>query len=155
MFTYPVTADFHTDAPPAAVWAAFEAVERWPEILPELISARIEPTGRLETGAVIRSVAGEPIMPLDIDYRVTLAQAPHRLTLEVEADDWRGRTDYTIAEDPGGAHVTVVSTMEVTGLLLRMQMLLSGRRMTEQRAAALRERTRALLTLAERLAQQS
>lgn len=151
MFSYPVTADFHTDAKPAAVWAAFEAVERWPEILPNLLSARIDPPGPLMTGAVIRSVAGEAIMPVDIDYRVTLAQAPRRLILEVTSDEWRGRTDYTIAEDDGGARVSVISTMEVTGLILRLRMLVVGRRMTEQRAAALRARTRALLVLAERL----
>jgi len=155
MFSYPVSADFHTDARPAAVWAAFEAVERWPEILPNLIAARIDPPGPLKTGAVIRSIAGEEIMPLDIDYRVTLAEAPHRLTLEVDADDWRGRTDYTFAPDKGGSRVTVVSTMEVTGKLLKLQMLVAGRRMTEQRASALRARTRALLTLAERLAEEA
>jgi hypothetical protein len=152
MFSYPVTADFHTEAKPAAVWAAFEAVERWPEILPNLISARLDPPGRLAAGTVIRSVAGEPIMPLDIDYRVTLAEAPRRLILEVDSDDWRGRTDYTIDGDPGGSRVTVTSTMEVTGKLLRLQMLVAGGRMTEQRATALRERTRALLTLAEQMA---
>jgi hypothetical protein len=39
--------------------------------------------------------------------------------------------------------------MEVTGALLRVQMFVVGRTMTAQRETALRERTRALLSLAE------
>jgi hypothetical protein len=45
--------------------------------------------------------------------------------------------------------------MEVIGTLLRVQMFVVGRRMTAQRDVALRARTRALLTLAERIAAQS
>ena len=42
--------------------------------------------------------------------------------------------------------------MEVTGGLLRLQMFVVGRTLNKQREDALRERTRLLLTLAERLA---
>ncbi|HZL30147.1 MAG TPA: hypothetical protein VFC54_03685 [Pseudolabrys sp.] len=87
-------------------------------------------------------------------YRVIEADAPRHLLLETETYDWLGRTDYTIEPDDGGAQVTVVSTMNVTGKLLRLQMLVVGRTLNAQRADALRVRTRALLTLAERMAAQ-
>ena len=72
--------------------------------------------------------------------------------METETYDWLGRTDYTIAADGAGARVTVVSTMEVTGMLLRLQMMVVGKTLNKQRETALRARTRALLTLAEKMA---
>jgi hypothetical protein len=50
-----------------------------------------------------------------------------------------------------GTKVIVRSTMEVTGALLRLQMVVVGKGLNKQREDALRERTRLLLTLAERL----
>ena len=155
MFSYPITAKFHANAPPEAVWAAFEAVERWPEVLEQVGDTRIEPPGPLVTGAVIRSRSGPPEAPVEIEYRVALAEPPRRLTLETDTLDWNGRTDYTIEPDDSGSRVTVVSTMEVIGTLLRVQMFVVGRTLNAQRDAALRARTQALLTLAERLAQQT
>jgi uncharacterized protein YndB with AHSA1/START domain len=153
MFSYPITAEFHADATPEAVWAAFAAVERWPEVLPGVGAARIEPPGVLEAGAVIRFLTGPQDAPVVQFYRVAEAEPPSRLTLESDTESWRGRTQYTIEPDgsaTGGTKLTVHSTMEVTGGLLRVQMFVVGRTMTAQREAALRERIRALLSLAER-----
>jgi uncharacterized protein YndB with AHSA1/START domain len=152
MFTYPLTAEFHSTASPEAVWSALETVTRWREVIPDLRSARLEPDGRLEAGGVIHTVTGPAAAPVDMEYRVIAAQAPRHLLLETETYDWLGRTDYTIAPQDKGAHLTVVSTLEVTGMLLRLQMLAVGRTLNKQREAALRARTAALLALAERIA---
>ena len=96
MFLFPITADFHTQAPPRAVWAAFQAVERWPEVIPDLVGAAIEPPGPLAAGSVIHASAGPVGAAVDIEYRVTLAEEPHRLPLESDTLDWNGRTEYTI-----------------------------------------------------------
>ncbi|HEY4140423.1 MAG TPA: SRPBCC family protein [Pseudolabrys sp.] len=149
MFSYPIIADFHADATPQAVWDAFAAVERWPQVLPGVGNARIEPPGVFETGALIRFLIGPQSAPVTQFYRVTEAEPPHRLTLESDTESWRGRTEYTIEPDVTGTHLIVRSTMEVIGPLLRLQMLVVGRTLNKQREAALRERTRALLTLAE------
>jgi len=149
MFSYPITAEFHAEAPPEAVWAAFAAVERWPQVLPGVGAARIEPPGVLEPGAVIRFLTGPQDAPVVQFYRVAEAEPPTHLTLESDTESWRGRTEYTIEPDGTGTKLTVHSTMDVTGALLRVQMFVVGRTMTAQREAALRERTRALLSLAE------
>lgn len=154
MFTYPLTAEFHTDAPPEAVWAALETVTRWREVIPDLGSARLEPDGRLEAGSVIHTSTGPAEARVAMEYRVVAAQAPRHLVLETETYDWLGRTDYRIDSEAGGALVTVVSTMVVTGMLLRVQMLAVGRTLNKQRATALRARTAALLSLAEQIARQ-
>lgn len=151
MFSYPITAEFHADASPQAVWDAITGVARWPQVLPGVGEARIEPPGRLEAGATIRARTGPRAEPVDLFYRVTVAEPPHHLTLESDTAAWRGRTEYTLRSDGSGTQVTVHSTMEVTGALLRLQMLVVGKTMTQQREDALRERTRLLLTLAERL----
>lgn len=151
MFSYPITAEFHADATPQAVWDAITGVERWHEVLPGVGAAQIEPPGRLEAGASIRALTGPQDLPVNLFYRVAVAEPPHRLTLELELEAWRGRTEYTLDADGSGTRLTVHSTMEVTGALLRVQMFVVGKTMTRQREDALRERTRLLLTLAERL----
>jgi uncharacterized protein YndB with AHSA1/START domain len=152
MFSYPLTAQFHADAPPQAVWDALESVGRWPEVIPDLAAIRAEPPGPLSPGTVIHTRTGPAAAPVDMEYRVLAAAPPRHLLLETETYDWLGRTDYTIEPDDNGARVTVVSTMNVTGKLLRIQMLVVGRTLNKQRETALRARTRALLTLAERMA---
>lgn len=149
MFTYPVIADFLTAAPPQAVWDAFATVERWPEVLPTVGNARIEPPGVFEAGALLRILTGPQAAPVTQFYRVAEAEPPHRLVLESDTESWRGRTEYTIEPDVAGTHLIVRSTMEVLSPLLRLQMFVVGRTMTKQREDALRERTKALLTLAE------
>jgi len=151
MFSYPITATFHADAAPQAVWDALTGVERWPEVLPGVGAAQIEPPGRLEAGAAIRALTGPQEAPVVQFYRVAQVEPPRRLTLESDTESWRGRTEYTIEPDGTGTKLTVHSTMEVTGGLLRLQMFVVGRTLNKQREDALRERTRLLLTLAERL----
>lgn len=152
MFTYPVTAEFHADAPPQAVWSAFEAVARWPEVIPDLSAVHMEPPGALLPGNIIYTRIGPAAAPVEMEYRVVEAEAPRHLLLETETADWLGRTGYTIATDDTGARVTVLSTMQVTGRLLRLQMFTVGRTLNQQREDALRARTRALLSLAEKIA---
>jgi carbon monoxide dehydrogenase subunit G len=152
MFSYPLTARFQANAPPSAVWAALENVVRWREVIPDLMSIRLEPSGALTADAIIHTRTGPADAPVEMEYRVLEAAPPRHLLLETETYDWLGRTDYTIEPDGDGAQVTVVSTMNVTGKLLRLQMLVVGRTLNKQRETALHSRTRALLTLAERLA---
>jgi carbon monoxide dehydrogenase subunit G len=152
MFSYPITATFHADAAPQAVWDALTGLSRWPEVLPGVGAAQIEPPGVLEAGAMIRALIGPEGAPVTQFYRVTVVEPPRRLTLECDTESWRGRTEYTIQADGTGTKLTVHSTMEVTGGLLRLQMFVVGRTLNKQREDALRERTRLLLTLAERLA---
>jgi hypothetical protein len=82
MFSYPITATFHADATPQAVWDAITGVERWHEVLPGVGHAQIEPPGRLEAGASIRALTGPQEAPVVQFYRVTVVEPPHRLTLE-------------------------------------------------------------------------
>ena len=149
MYSFPVIADFHANATPDAVWTAFAAVERWPEVLPGVGNAQIEPPGVFETGALIRFLTGPQSAPVTQFYRVTECEPPHRLVLESDTESWRGRTEYTIDPDTTGTRLIVRSTMEILSPLLRLQMFVVGRTMTKQREDALRERTRLLLTLAE------
>ncbi len=151
MPTYPIIADFRTAAAPQAVWDAFVQVQRWPEVLPAVGNAQIEPPGLFEAGALIRFLIGPQSAPVTQFYRVTECEPPRRLVLESDTESWRGRTEYTIEPDTTGTHLIVRSTMEVLSPLLRLQMFVVGRTMTKQREDALRERTQALLTLAEKL----
>ncbi len=152
MFSYPLTAEFHTDAAPEKVWAALENVTRWRDAIPDLWSIRLEPPGVFAADSVIHTRAGPREAAIEMEYCIVEAEPPRHLLLETETYDWLGRTDYTIAPDENGARVTVVSTMEVTGRLLRLQMMVVGRTLNAQRDAALRARTRALLALAETMA---
>jgi hypothetical protein len=151
MSTYPIVTDFRTRAAPQAVWDAFAAVARWPEVLPGVGNAQIEPPGVFEAGALIRFLIGPQSAPVTQFYRVAEAEPPRRLVLESDTESWRGRTEYTIETDGDGTHLIVRSTMEVLSPLLRLQMFVVGRTLNKQREDALRERTKALLTLAERL----
>lgn len=149
MSSYPIIADFRAAATPQAVWAAFTEVERWPQVLPGVGNAQIEPPGVFEAGALIRFLTGPQSAPVTQFYRVTECEPPHRLVLESDTKSWRGRTEYTIGPDGAGTHLIVRSTMEVLSPLLRLQMFVVGRTLNKQREDALRERTRLLLTLAE------
>src|SRR3978361_25691 len=106
MFSYPVTATFHANAAPQAVWQALTAVARWPDVLPGLGAAQIEPPGVLEAGAVIRFLTGPQEAPVVQFYRVAEVEAPSRLTLESDTESWRGRTQYTIEPDGAGTKLT-------------------------------------------------
>ena len=97
---------FLTFAPPAAVWAALEAAPRWPEVLDDLIEARIEPDGVLAAGAVMRVKARPGTQAIDMSYDVIAAEPPRRLAIQAgAAGQFRSRAEYTIEPDGTGSRV--------------------------------------------------
>ena len=148
-----MTLTFSTSAPPAAVWAALEAAPRWPEVLDELTEARIEPDGKLAVGAVMRSFAKPGSDAADMAYRVVAAKRPRHLAIEAMVGNFRSRAEYAIEESDGGATVTLAAAIEPTRPLDKVIVLLAQKRYLGQFKAGLQKRMRALLTLAERIAQ--
>jgi hypothetical protein len=148
-----VTLAFTTVAPPAAVWAALEAAPRWPEVLDDLVSARIEPDGVLAVGAVMRSFAKRGTQAADMAYRVVAAERPRHLAIEAALGHFRSHASYEIeADSDGGAQVILTAGVEPTRALKKVIMLLSRRRYLGKLKAAVDQRMRAMLTLAERIA---
>ena len=148
-----MTLTFSTSAPPQAVWAALEAAPRWPEVLDDLTEARIEPNGKLAVGAVMRSFAKPGTDAADMAYRVVAARRPRHLAIEAEVGHFRSRADYAIEASDGGATVTLAAAIEPTRPLDKIIVFLARRRYLGQFKAGLQKRMRAMLTLAERIAQ--
>jgi hypothetical protein len=146
------TRSFGTSATPTAVWAALEAAPRWPEVLTDLASARIEPDGVLLPGAIIKTVAKPGTRAIDMTYRVI--EAIPRLSLVIEsavAGHFRARTEYDIAPFATGARVTLMSQAEPSRWLHKITTALARRSYTMQFEAALEARMRPMLMLAERI----
>jgi hypothetical protein len=148
-----VTHTFTTTASPSAVWAALEGAPRWPEVLTDLIAARIEPDGVLAEGAIIRTVAKPGTQAVDMTYRVTAADPRLHLAIESEAAAFRARTDYTIASFVTGARVTVTSQVEPVWWLHKITTALARRAYTRQFQTMMEARMRPMLALAERIQQ--
>jgi len=148
-----MTLTFSTSAPPAAVWAALEAAPRWPEVLDDITEARIEPDGKLAVGAVMRSFAKPGSDAADMAYRVVAAKRPRHLAIEAMVGNFRSRAEYTIEESDGGATVTLAAAIEPTRAVDKVILALARKRYLGQFKAGLQKRMRALLTLAERIAQ--
>ena len=148
-----ITLTFSTTAPPAAVWAAIEAAPRWPEVLDDLREAWIEPDGRLAVGAVMRSIAKPGSDWADMTYRVVAARRPRHLAIETTVGNCRSRADYAIEASDGGAKVTLAAALEPMRALDKVILFLAGRRYLGQFKAELQKRMRAMLTLAERIAE--
>jgi hypothetical protein len=148
-----MTLTFSTSAPPQAVWAALEAAPRWPEVLDDLAEARIEPDGKLAVGAVMRSFAKPGTDWADMTYRVVAARRPRHLAIETTVGHCRSRADYAIEASEGGATVTLAAAIEPMRALDKVILFLAGRRYRGQFKAELQKRMRAMLTLAERIAQ--
>ena len=148
-----MTLTFSTSAPPSAVWAALEAAPRWPEVLDDLTEARIEPNGELVVGAVMRSFAKPGTDWTDMTYRVVAAKRPRHLTIETTVGHCRSRADYAIEASDGGATVTLAAALEPMRALDKVILFVAGRRYLGQFKAELQKRMRAMLTLAERIAQ--
>src|SRR5437879_5097410 len=119
MSSYPIIADFRTKAAPQAVWDAFAAVERWPEVLPGVGNARIEPPGVFETGALVRFLIGPQSAPVTQFYRVAEAEPPsgagkrHRILARphrIHDRAGRGRHAPHRALDHGGAEPAVAAS---------------------------------------------
>ena len=147
-----VTRTFSTTASPSAVWDALEAAPRWPEVLTDLIEARIAPDGVLAEGATIHTVAKPGTRAVDMTYRVVAADP--RLSLTIEADkvgEFRARSEYLIEPFAAGARVTLTSQVEPVRWLHRIGVALARRSYTRQFEAALELRMRPMLMLAERM----
>jgi Polyketide cyclase / dehydrase and lipid transport len=149
-----VSCTFPTTASPSAVWAALEAAPRWPEVLTDLVSARIEPDGVLVTGAVIRTVAKPGTRAVDVTYRVVAADPRLHLAIESDADDFRARTDYAIDAFVTGTRVMVTSVVEPVRWLHRITTEFTRRSYTRQFEAMMEARMLPMLTLAERIQRQ-
>jgi polyketide cyclase/dehydrase/lipid transport protein len=148
-----MTLTFSTSAPPAAVWAALEAAPRWPEVLDDITEARIEPDGKLAVGAVMRSFAKPGSDAADMAYRVVAAKRPRHLAIEAMVGNFRSRAEYAIEGSDGGATVTLAAAIEPTRAVDKVILALARKRYLGQFKAGLQKRMRALLTLAERIAQ--
>ena len=140
-----------TAASPAAIWSAFEQAPRWPEVLTDLVEARIEPDGKLVPGAVMQSKARPNTGAADMRYDVTEAVPAQSLALASHWKGLRGRTRYTFEPIGDGTRVTVSSEMEAESLIGRVAMAIWRAHYATQLVSALQTRTRALLTLAERM----
>jgi hypothetical protein len=144
---------FPTTASPSAVWAALEAAPRWPEVLADLVSARIEPDGVLAEGATIRTVAKPGTRAADMTYCVIAADPRLHLAIESAGDGFRARTEYLIEPFAAGARVTLTSQIEPAWWLHKITTALARRSYTRQFEAILEMRMRPMLTLAERIQQ--
>jgi len=149
-----VTLTLATTAPPNAVWAALEAAPRWREVLTDLTSARIEPDGVLRAGAVMRSFAKPDSEAADMAYRVVEARRPRHLAIEAEVGNYRSRAVYAIEKNPDGAKVTLTAEIVPMRGIDRLIVFFARRRYIGKFRAGMLKRARALLTLAERIAQE-
>jgi Polyketide cyclase / dehydrase and lipid transport len=149
-----VTRMFSTSATPSAVWAALEATPRWPEVLPDLVSARIEPDGVLANGATIHTVAKPGTRAIDMSYSVVAAEPRLRLVIESAVPgQFRARSEYLIDTFASGTRIVVTSHVEPVRWLHRIVTALMPGTYAKQLEAALELRLRPMLTLAERIQQ--
>jgi hypothetical protein len=148
-FPLTVTQSFSTTASPAAVWRALESVDLWPKVLPTMAHAMLEPPGALAAGSLIRTRGVPNSGAADLTYRVVAAEQPNHLVLVIEDDDYTARTDYRIAQDGGETDFVVTSTLNPKGLAQSIRFLLWSARIAPALNANVRDRTQALLRLAE------
>jgi Polyketide cyclase / dehydrase and lipid transport len=146
-----VSRTFSTEASPSAVWAALESAPRWPEVLTDLVSARIEPDGVLAPGATIRTVAKPGTRAVDMTYRVVAADPRLHLVIEAEGDGFRAHTEYAIDAFAAGSRVTVTSNVEPVRWLHKITTALTRRAYTRQFEAMMEARMLPMLALAERI----
>jgi hypothetical protein len=148
-FPLTVTHTVSTTATPAAVWRALENVARWPEVISTLAEVTPEPPGALAAGSLIRSRARPDSGVADLTYRVVAAEPPRHLVLVIDDDDYTARTDYRIALDGGETDLVVTSTLNPKGIAQSIRFLLWSARIAPALSANVRDRTQALLRLAE------
>jgi hypothetical protein len=152
--TLTATDTFLTKASPAAIWAALANPQRWPEVLTDLREGLIEPPGEITEGAVIRTFARPGTKAVDMAYRVVAAEPERRLVFRSEGKDWRGATDYVIAAEDDAVRVTLTVSIEPLGFWPRLAVRLWRSVYADQLGTNIRTRTRAMLHLAERIAQE-
>ena len=151
-FPLTVTQTVSTSASPAAVWRAFERVDLWPQVLPTVAAAKLEPPGPLAAGSRILTCATPSSDSADIDYAIVAAEPTQRLVLAIDDPEYRSRFEYRIAAGEDTTDVVVTATLEAVGLAQTIRFLLWRTRLTPILGATARERTQALVDLAERLA---
>jgi uncharacterized protein YndB with AHSA1/START domain len=150
-FPLSVTQTVSTSASPAAVWRAFERVDLWPTAIPALAAAKLKPRGALAAGSRILTRATPSSGSADIEYKVVAAEPPRRLVLTIDDPDYRSRFEYRIAAEAGATDVVVTATLEAVGLMQTVRFLLWQTRLMPILGTTARERTQALVHLAERL----
>jgi uncharacterized protein YndB with AHSA1/START domain len=145
------TATLTSPAPLDKVWAAFTDAVRWPEVLTDFASARIDPDGVLAAGAVIQMVALPDRNVIDMSYRVIDADHPHRLVLESSANGFRARTIYEFraAGPDTGTEVTVTAVVTPERLGGKITATLWPQKYNEHIESSIRRRTTTLLALAD------
>lgn len=145
------TVTLTSPAPPDNVWKAFTDATRWPEVLTDLASARIDPDGVLAAGAIIQTAALPDRNLIDMSYRVVDADHPHRLVLESSADGFSARTIYEFkAAADTGTEVTVTAVVTPQRLGGKITSTLWPHKYNEHIERSVRRRTTALLELASK-----
>jgi hypothetical protein len=154
----PITATvtLTTPAPAQAAWAAFATAERWPEVLPDIAEARIEPNGALAPGATIKTVAQPGRNIIDMSYQVLAVDPQRRLILQSSAVGFRAHTTYDFdsmddTDTRGGTQVTVTAAITPESVLGRISSVLWRSLFIKQVERSVQRRTAALLELAERI----
>ncbi|HVG51567.1 MAG TPA: SRPBCC family protein [Xanthobacteraceae bacterium] len=150
------TISITTSASPEAVWEALTDVPRWPEVLPGVGSAHLEPDGALAPGAVIKTIALPGHNVVDMSYDVVSAEPIQRLVIQSSAQGYTARTAYDLSASKSSAHphgTDVTATAIVTPVTFRKRLLSSlGRpKINESIELSVRRRTTALLELAEKI----
>jgi hypothetical protein len=137
-------------APSDEVWAAFTDVPRWPEVLSDIASARIDPDGVLAPGAIIQTVALPDRNVIDMSYRVLEAEPSSTLVLESSAEGFSARTVYEFrsAETGTGTEVTVTAFVTAEKLTEKIRSALWPGKYNEHIERSIRRRTTTLLKLA-------
>jgi hypothetical protein len=150
------TVNLTTEADSHAVWRALETAARWPEVLSDLASARVEPTGPLTASSTIRTQPRSGSNMIEMVYRVVAAEAPQRLVLTSSAAGFFAETEYAIASDgEGGASVTVTARVVAERPMMRLMTTIWRSRYREHIATSLRRRMGSWLMLAETMARES
>jgi uncharacterized protein YndB with AHSA1/START domain len=149
LFPLQVTQTLTTSAAPSDVWRAFEAVVRWPQTMRFIREAALDPKGALAPRSRIHTFSESGARR---DEHVVEVEPPHRLVLTIDDEDYRARTEYRIAPDEHGSEIVVTGTLVARGIGQSIRFLLWRERMTPMLKTTLRERTQAIVELAERIA---
>lgn len=150
----PITATvtMDTEVPREYVWRAFESAPRWPEVLQDIESAQVEPNGRLEAGAVMRSRAVPDTRAVDMAYNVLEAEHPHRLVIQSSAVGFSAHTEYRFAEGAhGGTRITINGTVAAHKLSMRAFIAVKRKPHTQLIEGSLHRRMSSMLELAEKI----
>jgi hypothetical protein len=151
------TLSFTAAAPLSSTWAAFATVARWPEVLPDLASAHVEPDNVLVPGAAIRTLAKPDRNIIDMIFWVAAVEPERLLAIWSEAQGYRAETRYEFIPSTGAerdAATEVIASTKITPGKFRGRLIsvLWRKKVLEQIERALRRRTGALIELAEKIA---